>query len=117
MVRAERAPVIPSHRGSGDECAGGEYAEGVIRRHVVVHGYVQGVGFRYAARAEARRHGLGGWVRNRPDGTVEAEIEGDEASVAAMLDWLAAGPRGAIVERTDVTERGVTGERSFSVIA
>jgi acylphosphatase len=95
----------------------GEYAGGMIRRHVVAHGYVQGVGFRYEARAEASRLGVGGWVRNRADGTVEAEVEGDEAAVAAMLGWLAAGPRGAIVERTDVSEVEPTGERTFSVIA
>jgi acylphosphatase len=82
---------------------------------VVVHGFVQGVGFRYTARLEAARHGVGGWVRNRADGTVEAEIEGDEASVASMLDWFAAGPRGAIVQRTEVSELEPTGERRFHV--
>jgi acylphosphatase len=91
------------------------YAGGVIRRRVVVHGFVQGVGFRYTARLEAARHGVGGWVRNRADGTVEAEIEGDEASVASMLDWFAAGPRGAIVQRTEVSELEPTGERRFHV--
>ena len=80
-----------------------------------MHGYVQGVGFRYTARLEAARLGVAGWTRNRADGTVEAEIEGDEASVAAMLDWFAAGPRGAVVERTDVSELQPTGERDFRV--
>jgi acylphosphatase len=83
---------------------------------VVVHGFVQGVGFRYTARLEAARLGVAGWVRNRPDGTVEAEVEGDEASVTAMLDWFAAGPRGAIVERTEVSDLDPTGERKFLVI-
>jgi acylphosphatase len=87
----------------------------MIRRRVIAHGFVQGVGFRYMARLEAARLGVGGWVRNRADGAVEAEIEGDEASVGAMLDWFAAGPRGAIVERTDVSELEPTGERSFRV--
>ena len=80
-----------------------------------MHGFVQGVGFRYTAGLEAARHGVGGWVRNRADGTVEAEVEGDEASVAAMLEWFAAGPRGAIVERTDVSDLEPAGERQFRV--
>jgi acylphosphatase len=82
---------------------------------VIVHGFVQGVGFRYTARAQAMRLGVGGWVRNRADGTVEAEIEGDEASVAALLEWFAKGPPGAMVERTDVSELTPTGDRTFSV--
>ena len=91
--------------------------EGVIRKRVIVHGYVQGVGFRYSARAQASRLGVGGWVRNRGDGTVEAEIEGDEASVATLLDWFAEGPPGAIVERTEVTELEPTGDGTFRVTA
>jgi acylphosphatase len=82
---------------------------------VLVHGIVQGVGFRFAARREAERLGVTGWVRNRPDGRVEAEVEGHEASVAAMLDWLATGPPGAVVERTDVAERAPTGEPGFRI--
>ncbi|KQZ11001.1 acylphosphatase [Agromyces fucosus] len=87
----------------------------MIRRHVLVHGIVQGVGFRFSARREAERLGVAGWARNRPDGTVEAEVEGDEASVAAMLDWLATGPRGAVVERTDVAVREPTGQPGFRI--
>ena len=80
-----------------------------------MHGEVQGVGFRYSARREADRIGVAGWVRNRADGSVEAEVEGDEASVRAMLDWLAEGPPGAIVRRTEVSEVDPTGERGFRV--
>ena len=80
-----------------------------------MHGYVQGVGFRYTARAQASRLGVGGWIRNRADGAVEAEIEGDEASVAAVLEWFEHGPTGAIVERTDVSELEPTGDRGFRV--
>ncbi|KRC59381.1 acylphosphatase [Agromyces sp. Root81] len=87
----------------------------MIRRHVIVHGYVQGVGFRYSALIEARRLGVAGWARNRPDDTVEAEIEGVEASVGAMLDWLATGPPDAIVERTDVSACEPTGEHGFRI--
>ena len=81
----------------------------------MVHGAVQGVGFRYSARFEADRLGIAGWVRNRRDGTVEAEVEGDEASVQAMLDWLAEGPRGALVQRTEVSEAEPAGDRGFRI--
>ena len=87
----------------------------MLRRRVVVHGSVQGVGFRYSARLEAERRGVAGWIRNRPDGSVDAEIEGDEASVQAMLDWLATGPRGARVERIEVAESEPLGEPGFLV--
>ncbi|WP_159601838.1 acylphosphatase [Agromyces humi] len=87
----------------------------MLRRRVEVHGAVQGVGFRYSARLEAERRGVAGWIRNRPDGAVEAEIEGDEASVQAMLDWLANGPRGARVERIEVAESEPLGEPGFRV--
>lgn len=88
----------------------------MIRRRVVVHGVVQGVGFRYSAYHEAARLGVAGWVRNRFDGTVEAEVEGDEASVAAMLDWLAEGPPGAIVHRTEVSDAEPRGDHGFRVM-
>ena len=92
------------------------YAGRMIRRNVLVHGVVQGVGFRYTARREAERLGVAGWTRNRPEGTVEAEVEGEEASVAAMLDWLAIGPPGAVVERTEVTALRPLGEHGFHVV-
>lgn len=82
--------------------------DGMIRKHVVVRGQVQGVGFRYSTSAEATRLGLTGFVRNTLDGAVEAEIEGDAASVARMLEWLAAGPPWARVESVDVAEVDVT---------
>jgi len=74
------------------------------RVHVTVHGRVQGVGFRYSARAEAERLGVTGWVRNRRDGTVEAELDGPHAAVADMLAWLASGPPGARVTRVDTVD-------------
>ena len=91
------------------------YAGRVIRRRVIVHGGVQGVGFRYTARLQADRLGVAGWVRNRADGTVETEVEGDEASVQAMIDWLAEGPPGAAVRTIDVSEVEPSGERGFRI--
>ena len=73
-----------------------------VRAHVVVHGRVQGVWYRGSMLEEAERLRLGGWVRNRPDGTVEAEIEGDRADVDAMIAWARHGPPGARVADVSV---------------
>lgn len=89
----------------------------VIRKRAIVHGLVQGVGFRYHTRAESRRRGLGGFARNRPDGTVEVEIEGAEASVASMLIWLATGPGWVVVDSVDVSDVPPVGENEFLIIS
>jgi acylphosphatase len=54
---------------------------------IEITGHVQGVGFRYAMRAEARRRGVSGWVRNRRDGSVEALLQGEADAVRALVDW------------------------------
>ena len=66
--------------------------------HLRIVGRVQGVGFRETTRQQALRIGITGWVRNRSDGTVEAVIAGDEATVSSMLDWCRTGPPSARVE-------------------
>ena len=77
-------------------------------RHMVVHGRVQGVGFRAFVEREALRRGLEGWVRNRRDGSVEAVFMGEAAAVAAAIEACRRGPLGA---RVDVLhEREATGE-------
>lgn len=83
---------------------------------MIVHGFVQGVGFRFFVVGEARRLGVAGFVRNRPDGTVEAEVEGDDSTVQRMLDAVRGGPPGARVDRVDVTELPVTGDAGFEII-
>ena len=86
----------------------------VIRKRVVVHGRVQGVFFRDTARRMAQSRNVGGWVRNTPDGTVEAVFEGEAGAVESMVRWCEQGPRGAVVERMEVTDEepeGVTGFR------
>jgi acylphosphatase len=67
------------------------------RVRLVVSGLVQGVGFRMATQQEARRLGLAGWVRNLPDGRVEAIAEGPDESVARLVAWCRHGPAGARV--------------------
>jgi acylphosphatase len=66
-----------------------------------VHGRVQGVGFRYFVRQEAQSLGLGGWVRNEPDGTVSGAAEGDFSRLEAFRDILERGPGGARITRLD----------------
>jgi acylphosphatase len=87
----------------------------VIRKRAIVHGRVQGVGFRYNARSEAARLGIAGYARNRPDGAVEVEIEGDEASVTRMLSWLERGPRFAKVDSVDVSDVPAVGDERFDI--
>ena len=87
----------------------------MIRRRVVVHGGGQGVGFRYSARLEADRLGVAGWVRNRSDGTVEAEVEGDEASVLEMVHWVSRGPRGALVTDVELDDVDAVGDVGFRI--
>jgi len=87
----------------------------MVRVHVVVHGRVQAVGFRFGARVEAQRLGVSGWVRNRSDGAVEAEIEGEPAAVDRMLAWLDEGPPGAEVTALTTTDLSPTGGHGFRV--
>ena len=86
-----------------------------IARNVLVSGRVQGVGFRWHARAKAQELGLTGWVRNLPDGRVELLLEGEEAEVRAMLTWLAKGPPAARVRGVEVLESRAEGVGSFEV--
>ncbi|KFF60193.1 hypothetical protein JF66_05955 [Cryobacterium sp. MLB-32] len=88
----------------------------MIRKRVTVHGQVQGVGFRYYTRGKAEQWRLAGYVRNRPDGSVEVEIEGEDTAVSRMLTWLQAGPHSAVVDGTQVAEVPVIGENGFSII-
>jgi acylphosphatase len=87
----------------------------MIRRRVVVHGRVQGVGFRYAVARRARSLGVAGWVRNRADGTVEAALEGDSQAVEVLVDLCRAGPRGAAVEQIEVADEPPEGLEGFGV--
>ena len=75
---------------------------GKIARRLRITGTVQGVGYRAALCAAARAHRLDGWVRNRSDGSVEAEVAGAPESVAALIDWAKRGPPAARVAMVHV---------------
>ena len=74
------------------------------RVHVIVSGEVQGVGYRYTMRMVAQEAGVAGWVRNRSDGSVEAELEGEPGEVDEVLAWMAEGPPGSRVTGARVTD-------------
>ena len=89
---------------------------GMRRVHVTVRGDVQGVGYRYTMLLVAREAGAAGWVRNRRDGSVEAEIEGTPGQVDELLAWMAEGPPGAHVDDAQVNDAVPIGERGFEVL-
>ena len=86
-----------------------------VARRVVVHGQVQGVFFRETMRRRAYRAAVGGWVRNNPDGTVEAWLEGDPDDVEVMVHFAGIGPSGAHVDHVDVEDVEPEGLRTFEV--
>lgn len=88
-----------------------------VRAHVVIQGLVQGVFFRANTHEAASSNGISGWVRNNPDGTVEAIFEGEIEAVKRTIDWCRKGPKGAKVERVDVVWDEFMGEfDGFNVI-
>jgi acylphosphatase len=87
-----------------------------IARRLVIAGRVQGVGFRYAFADEARMRGLGGWVRNRRDGRVEALVSGPAEEVEALIAWARVGPPAARVASVDV-EAAIAVSGPFEIVA
>jgi acylphosphatase len=81
-----------------------------LRAQVIIHGLVQGVAFRAYTRSQATGLGVNGWVRNLPDGTVEALFEGETKMVEKMLAWCRKGPVGAHVMQVDITKEPFIGE-------
>ncbi len=72
------------------------------RAHIFIEGRVQGVGFRHFTRTNAQKEGVNGWVKNLPDGRVEAIFEGSEDQVQTMIDLVKEGPRASRVSNVDV---------------
>nr|WP_179419600.1 acylphosphatase [Streptomyces sp. TLI_235] len=87
----------------------------MIRRRVVVAGVVQGVFFRDTCRREAAAAGVAGWVRNLPDGRVEAVFEGEPAAVERLVAWCGRGPSRAVVEERRISEEAPEGLTGFEV--
>lgn len=89
----------------------------LVRKHIVVTGLVQGVGFRYFTVTQARRLGVQGWVRNCRDGSVELEAQGSSDAVQALVEQLAIGPRWSEVSHVDVHDMPIIDEtaRAFGV--
>jgi acylphosphatase len=95
----------------GDAAGGGV----TIARHVRVSGRVQGVFFRGWTADQAQALGLGGWVRNLPDGSVEALVEGDATAVARLIDLMRGGPPAARVDDLTVEPATPSGAAGFTV--
>jgi len=76
--------------------------EACSARRLVIHGQVQGIGYRYALCIEAARTGVTGWVRNRRDSTVEALLVGEAEAVANLIAWSRLGPPGARVSHIEI---------------
>lgn len=87
----------------------------MIRRRVVVHGFVHGVFFRDSVRRHALTAGVTGWVRNNRDGTVEAVFEGEDVAVERLVEFCRDGPRGASVDRVEVEIEEPEGLHAFLV--
>ena len=87
----------------------------VVRRRVVVSGEVQGVFFRDTCRRVAVGEGVGGFVRNLPDGRVEACLEGEDEAVSRVVEWCRKGPSYARVTGVEVTDEEPRGDRGFEI--
>jgi acylphosphatase len=81
---------------------------GMVTRHLLIEGLVQGVGYRAAMREEAQRLGLTGWVRNRAQGSVEAVVQGSAQPLERLIAWAHRGPTAARVTAVRVTEAQLT---------
>ena len=85
------------------------------RRRLIVHGRVHGVGFRVSVARAAQLRGVAGWARNRPDGTVEVVLEGDEDAVESVVRFCRGGPRAAAVTQVEVTSEEPEGLGTFEI--
>lgn len=86
-----------------------------IRAHVFITGSVQGVGYRYSTMDEAGRLGVKGWVRNVPDGRVEAVFEGSRNTVETLIRWCHQGPTAARVKDVEVEYEKPEGLLGFKI--
>jgi acylphosphatase len=87
----------------------------VVRYRVLISGRVQGVFFRDTCRRLAEEHGVAGWVRNLPDGRLEAVFEGPDEDVRRLVDWAHTGPRLAVVDHIAVQPEPPEGLAAFHI--
>ena len=87
----------------------------MIRNRVLVSGRVQGVFFRDTCRRLAVQHGVAGWIRNLPDGRVEAVFEGSAEGVGRLVEWSRHGPRYAAVDHIEVQAERPEGLDTFRI--
>jgi acylphosphatase len=85
-------------------------------RRLVIRGRVQGVGFRYAMRDAASARGVTGWVRNRRDGSVEAQVQGEPGALEAIIAWCRDGPPAARVSAVEVHETVCEPRTAFELL-
>ena len=85
------------------------------RLHLFISGFVQGVGFRVFAKNEAKKLGISGWVKNLPDGRVEAVFEGKKGQVDEMVKWCYKGNPYSQVEKVDIKEEKVESLQGFEI--
>lgn len=76
----------------------------IKRIHLIIHGIVQGVNFRFSTRQKALSLGLKGWVRNKKDGSIEAVAEGSEEAISEFVKWCNTGPEMANVTKVQIKE-------------
>ena len=88
---------------------------GLIRRRLLISGCVQGVWFRDSCSEQARANGVFGWVRNTPNGAVEAVFEGSPDDVDRLIEWSKTGPTHAVVESVEVEIEEHEGLSAFSI--
>jgi acylphosphatase len=88
-----------------------------VRAHAIIRGRVQGVFFRVETQRAAEKQNVTGWVRNKPDGTVEAVFEGPKDRVDATLQWCRQGPQRAAVDDVDVNWEPFSGQYSRFEVA
>lgn len=87
----------------------------MVHKNIVIQGWVQGVGFRYAARKIAIQSGITGFVRNLPDGSVYIEAEGSEEQVKEFIAWCRSGPARAKIRSVAIEDGSLRNFSDFSI--
>jgi len=87
-----------------------------MAKRLLVTGLVQGVGYRYSFERQAITLGLRGWVRNRRDGAVEAEVDGDAAAVDAIIKWAHQGPPASRVDHVAIEDTEASSDGAFRIL-